>query len=248
MADVSELTGLLANSIYSPLLETDPAYIALQGRIGVYVDLSIKSLGYTVDTLPVELEYYVVLLTLKQLFRILAVSKAPEFNIESEFTKVSKSDRFKHYMELIKEIQREIELWESGGIRDTIKSAEVVISGRDGTVRNYNLSHSQVATLIVSGVTSKSAELTWTPFDLSRGRFSSYDILIGTKILYDDFADEPILYSNALEHKVLTDCKRNKTRFNALIPGTTYHVVVVYRGYNGSKDIFTASFTTLQEG
>jgi len=128
VADLAELTEMLTDSIYTPMLEQDPAYIALRGKVGNYITYAVRSTGYTLELLPVDLEYYVTLLVQKQLFRILAVARAPEFNIESEFTKVAKGDRFKHYMDLNADLQQELKLITGKGLLDTMQTYTVLLA------------------------------------------------------------------------------------------------------------------------
>lgn len=131
MAYMPELVSLLETSTYTPLLLDDPAYLTLQSNLESYLLMSAKAEGYTVGNLPENMEYFVILRTLKHLFRILAVSRAPEYSVESEQAKSNIGDRFAHYMSLIKDVQDEMDGLVRRGMVDAVTSYKV-------TTENYS--------------------------------------------------------------------------------------------------------------
>lgn len=253
MADIASLTEYISDSIYTPMLETDPAYIKLQGRVESIIIQNVKVTGYTVETLPENYEYFVSLLVLKYMFRVLAVSKAPEYDMEAEFTTLSKGDRFDHYSKLIEEINKEIEMLISNGIvsivsdSNTVSSHNVTLDTRDGTVRNYLLSQSQTASITFSAITSNSVDIDWSTFNQEIARFNGYEFYFSTQVLFDPYVDDTVDKNLADIYKVFNNPKKTKYRVTNLLPETTYYVVVSYRAMNMNVDYFTASFTTLAE-
>jgi hypothetical protein len=248
MADINSLKDYLENSISSPLLNADPVYIDLQtGGIETILNQVVKSRGYTISNLPSIEEDYVILLAKKEIYLRLATTMAPEYNLEQEFTKILKSQRFDHYMKLLTFIQKDIDNLVESGIFSTVQYSDVVIDGRNGFSRNYSLATSQEVQLDLSAITATSVNLDWNIFDTTVARFYSYDIFYSEYPIYDPYSSPAFVENARLIYTTISDIKRVKYRLTDLNPGTIYYIVLVFNSTNGNQDIYSTTFTTLDE-
>jgi hypothetical protein len=245
MSTIVELTSLLEKTIYSPTLESDPSYISIKQNLSDIVSLAIARTGYTIDTLPNKQEYYVILIAQTLVYRTLATAKAPDYNVESEFTKITKSDRFTHYMKLIESVQKEIDSIEKKESLGEIDVGNLVINERNGSERNYALSAEQSISLTVSNITSNSADLDWSLFDCLKEAFYSYELYLGKSIVYDPYENPSLIQGNVLVSTMIQDIKRTKFRLKSLTPSTNYFLTICYKSANGGQTFYSTTFSTI---
>ena len=252
MADLATLTKYLQDSITTPMLQSDPVYLALittpqGGKSGItsIVEQTIRFRGYTVATLPQEEEEYVVLLAKKEVYMRLATTVAPEYDVETQYTKMLRATRFEHYIALVNSVQKDITALTESGQFNYLQYADVMLSKHDGTVRNYNLSLAQTVTLTASQITSNSVALDWTMYDVTIGRFAGYEIYVSTQSMYDAYEVEPFTLDVAEQSFMLTDIKRTKLRVSGLQSATKYYILIMYRSNSGSVDALQIEATTL---
>lgn len=246
MADLNKLQTFLEKSIDTPLLQADPSYLAVKSDIPNLITQIASEEGYSIEELPKEMERLVLLLAKKELYFRLAVTQAPTYDAETEFGKVLKGKRFDHYIKLVEFVIKDIEQLRQSGQLASIKVAEVTMRSRDGSYRNYALAKPQTnIRFAVSNITNTSVDLDWTIFDMTKGNFSCYRLLIGTGLVYDPYEDEPLNINVAERDITVTDIHRTKLRIKNLLPATSYNIALIYKGINGSETVLTATATTL---
>lgn len=240
MAVLSELSSYLVNSIYTPLLQADPCYVSIIEQAPNILTQLAKDTGYSVASIPESQEGYLILLAKEEIYWRLATAQAPNYDLETEFTKIIKSKRFDHYFKLISLLKQKIDEYQV-----SVQVSDVVLNSREGSARNYALAVNQdLVQVTPSGITSTSVNLDWIPYDVNLGMFSCYDILVGRNILYDPYSDPVINFGQEERRIMLTDIKRVKYRVNDLVPNSLYNVVIIYK--SASKHEYAiAQFTTL---
>jgi hypothetical protein len=200
-----------------------------------------------------------MLLCKKEIYYRLGTLVAPDYNVETQFTKLLKGDRWEHYYNLLQFVLQDIQRMESSGGINTIAIAETIIQRRNGTMRNYRLSVPFTGSVTVSGVTSTEALVDWTKFLGSE--FSYYLILVGEDEIYDPYATNiydiyyPSLFygtyatnifkdENIKQRLIVKDVHQNKCRLKALTPATLHYLTLVYWHRTGYRDIVSTTFTT----
>ena len=234
MVDVTALTSLLEKSINTPLLVADPAYIAIKADLASIV--SFYASRYTNEEL-------ILLYSKKEVYLRLATAVAPSYDLEAQFTKLTKSVRFDHYFKLVNMVQAEITA--NSELYTEVQHADVVMESRDGGARNYYLDNLQTGTLTISNITSSTVDLDWTCFDTSSSNFSHYDVYLSTSVMYDPYEEVELKLNVAEKSYRLVDIFKNKLRVKDLSSATKYYVVLVYYAKSGRKTIVSSSFTTL---
>lgn len=237
------ITDYLNNSLMlsTPLISNDPAYQQLQGDMQSIIDMSLLSMGKEdAETLTPSEQYIVGLKCLYTIYLRLATSSAPEFDVSAEQVSFKKGDRFFHYTSLADKVAEELEDVESS----TVEIADIRISSRNGTLRNYNLSQSQKVNLKANVVTDHSAELSWNMFSLTYGEFYKYTLLYGKSEIYDEYSIPRIKKDKGTFIKDFYDIKRTKLRISELDADTKYYVVVIFHNRDGGKSIEQIDFQT----
>ena len=181
----------------------------------------------SLDLLPQEDVYPLVLLAKKELYYTLASKDAPLYDLTADNNnQIKRSQRFKHYMELIAAVDKEYNQYnEDGGAgtRNTLTSYDVLISDRYATRRNYEKGLVPALSLCVAGVTENTIELCWS---VQLSRFENYKVYISTEQIYDEFSlGEPLSPQAKLVATIL-DVHHNKCRIEGLTPNTVYHIMV----------------------
>lgn len=227
----------------SPVTSNDPTFAQVKSCANQIITETLQEKGYTASTLPYSYQEYVLLLAKKEVYFRLATLTAPEFNMETEFSKLLQGDRWQHYYKLLELTIKEISRIEEESSFNTITTGEVIISGRNGSYRNYRLAEDFDGSLEISSITSNSANLTWDKFYNSE--FAGYKIYLSKSPIYDEF-DELEIDSATIESSfIITDVHKTKLRINGLNSNTLYYLVFIYQHVNGYKDIISMTFTTL---
>lgn len=245
MADIAQATEYLQSLLNSPLMEADPVYQELKGE-GITRMLKVAALSYgytTFDSAPETDLPAIFLSTRREIYLTLATQTAPEYDVETEFTKLLKSKRFDHYIRLVTEVSNIISQQASMGMLGGVTAGDMLISSRDGVKRNYELANAQTADITVVPA-STSAEFTWKRYDPKLGNFGGYRLLVGAN-LYDPYEDIPIKLENALFNNLFRDINRTQYRITGLVPDTGYEVLIELVSNSGKKDIKVVSFRTL---
>ena len=210
---------------------TDTAYLSMKDEdIELYLSVvltrdfpEVPSL----DLIPQEDIYPIVLLAKKELYFTLASMDAPLYDLNADNNnQVKRSQRFEHYMKLISAVDEEYNQYnEDGGAgtRNTLTSYDVLISDRYATRRNYEKGFVPTLSLRVTGVSDTTIELSWS---VKLSRFEKYEVYISEEQIFDEYSiNEPVSKDAKLVAKI-TNVHQNKCRIEGLVPNTVYHIMV----------------------
>lgn len=235
--------------LQSPDTETDSAYVFTDDQLWDILQLQapMHNVRYTADSIPDAELYFMILLSKKEIFYMLAASTAPFYPLSAEGAELQKNVRFDHYMALIKAIEESYktakdELTSLG----EVKSYDVMLPGRHYySLRDYNQVDRPEITLTVGKTTETSVELDWTKWDTTRGQlFHSYRLYISTAPIIDPYREYPLL-PEQVAHFITYDIHRLKYRIEGLQPGTSYYVTAAVYDRNGLYGWSEQPFTTV---
>ena len=210
---------------------TDTTYLNMKDEdIELYLSVVLtRDFPYvpSLDLIPQEDIYPVVLLAKKELYFTLASIDAPLIDLTADNNnQIKRSQRFEHYMKLIAAVDEEYNQYnEDGGAgtRNTLTSYDVLISDRYATRRNYEKGFVPTLSLCVTGVTDTTIELSWS---VQLSRFSKYEVYISEEQIYDEYSiNEPVSKKAKLVAKLL-NVHQNKCRIEGLLPNSVYHIMV----------------------
>ena len=234
---IQDPTGAVQDSAYLSMTDDD---IVLYMEVALTRNFpDVKSLDY----LPTEYVYPIILLSKKELFHALAVKEAPLFDIGADNNNyLKRSQRFEHYMKLIAQVDKEYEDYlENGGAGgNTLISFDVLLSDRYATKRNYEKGVIPALNLYVGTVNTNSVELSWK---VKLSRFKEYKVYISKSPILDLFnVSEPVVK----ETEVLTIRNAHQTscRIEGLDPDTQYFVVVSATEMSSLTGYAESSFKT----
>ena len=210
---------------------TDTAYLSMTDEdIELYLNVVLTRdfpQVPSLDLIPTEDIYPVVLLAKKELYYTLASMDAPLIDLTADNNnQIKRSQRFEHYMKLIAAVDDEYNQYnEDGGAgtRNTLTSYDVLISDRYATRRNYEKGRVPVLSLRVVGVTDTTVELSWS---VQLSRFDKYEVYVSDEQIYDEFAIMEQISPKAKLVAKITDVHQNKCRIEGLLPDTVYHIMV----------------------
>ena len=245
MADIAQATEYLQSLLNSPLMEADPVYQELKGE-GITRMLKVAALSYgysTFDSVPETDLPAIFLSTRREIYLTLATQTAPEYDVETEFTKLLKSKRFDHYIRLVTEVSNIIAQQASMGMLGGVTAGDMLISPRDGSRRNYAFANEQEVSLTLVPATT-SVDIDWGRFDNKIANFSAYRLLIGHN-LYDPYDEQPLKEGNAIASLMFHDINRTKFRVCNLTPDTDYEAMIMLVANSGKKDMKCLPFHTL---
>lgn len=181
----------------------------------------------SLDLIPPEDIYPIILLAKKELYFALATLDAPFVDMTADNNnQLKRSQRFEHYMEMVDAVDKEYDQYnEDGGAgtHNTLTSYDVLISDRYATKRNYEKGLVPALSLRVLEVTDTTIELVWS---VKLSRFREYRVYISDEQIFDDFAVGDKLSPTAKLVAKITDVHQNKCRIEGLLPDTVYHVMV----------------------
>lgn len=211
----------LEDTVYLKMSDED---IELYLKIALTRDFpTIPSL----DLIPNEDIYPIVLLAKKELYFTLASVDAPLYDMTADNNnQLKRSQRFDHYMKLIQTIDEEYNQYnEDGGAgtRNTLTSYDVLLADRYSTRRNYEKGTVPTLSLRILNVTDTTIELNWS---VRMSKFAKYEVYISDEQIYDEFNyEEPVSPSAKLVATFL-DVHHNRCRIEGLSPDTVYHIMV----------------------
>lgn len=230
-------------------VDTDPAYLSMTDEdLSQYIeiaaganfpDISIK------DDIPTENVYAITLLSKRELYFALAVKDAPLYDLGADSAYIKRSQRFDHYMTLIKQLDDEYQLYlDNGGAgANTVSSSDVLLSNRWGTKYNYEKGAIPALSLYVRNIKENSVDIEWKA---KLSRFANYKVYISENEIVDMYVYPPIS-ENLKPAAVLTDIHRTRCRIEGLNPDTTYFVAISVSEKNGLTGYATKEFTTPAE-
>lgn len=210
---------------------SDTAYLSMSDEdIELYLSVVITRDFPEVpslDLIPQEDIYPVVLLAKKELYFALASVEAPMYDLTADNNnQIKRSQRFDHYMKLIAAIDDEYNQYnEDGGAgtRNTLTSYDVLLSDRYATKRNYEKGAVPALSLRAVNVTDTTIDLVWF---VNLSRFQKYEVYISDEQIYDEYALNDKVSPKAKLVATIKDVHQNKCRIEGLIPNTVYYIMV----------------------
>lgn len=234
----SQLIEFLRNSvsIQDPDSSQDSAYISMTDEeIELYIQV-VLTRDYpdvSLEDLPPEYVYPVVLLAKKELYYALAVKDAPLYDLGADNNNyLKRSQRFDHYMKLIAQVDKEYEdyLDNGGAGGNTLTSFDVLLPNRSGTKRNHEKGAIPALTLYVDSETSTSVELSWK---VKVSRFESCALYISESPIYDKYGiGDSKISKDAKEVIRIRDSRQTACRITGLTPGTSYFILLTVTDMN----------------
>lgn len=226
----------------------DSAYLSMTDEdIVLYMNIALTR-NYpdipSLDYLPTEYVYPIILLSKKELFHALAIKEAPLFDIGADNNNyLKRSQRFEHYMKLIAQVDKEYEDYlENGGAGgNTLTSFDVLLSDRYATKRNYEKGAIPALSLFTSGIGETFVEIAWK---VKLSRFKEYKVYISKSPIVDLLnVSEPVVK----ETEVLTirNVHQTSCRIEGLEPDTDYYVAVSATEMSSLTGYKQESFKTL---
>lgn len=181
----------------------------------------------SINYLPEEAIYPVIMLAKKELYYTLAVKEAPLYDIGADNNNyLKRSQRFDHYMKLIAQVDKEYEDWLENGGEDngTVKSYSVTLSDRYGT--RYNFENAAVPTVVlyIGTITEDTVEFWWTVKNISR--FYRYKVYISKEPIVDLFNLKSHIASGATLVAEIKDIHQVHCRVTGLEKKTTYYIAI----------------------
>lgn len=199
----------------------------------------------SLDYLPTEDIYPIILLSKKELYYALAVKEAPLFDIGADNNNyLKRSQRFEHYMKLIAQVDKEYsDYLENGGAGgNTLTSFDVLLSDRYATKRNYEKGVIPALTLYIKGVTESSVEIAWK---VKIDRFQKYKVYVSTIPIVDLYnVSNPISKSSKMVVEI-TNVHQSLCRIEGLQHSTQYYVAVSATNMASITGYAQMSFNTL---
>lgn len=248
----SELVSYLRTAVEVQAEETDvtdTGYLAmsdadLEGFIKVAATNSYGK--YSLDKIPEDAVYPVLLLAQRGLYFKLATIAAPLYNLQADGASLSRTQIFEHYMALIKQIDAEFQDYETNGgsVGGTLTSYNVQLANRRYTRYNQLTAQPPAAVFYVDSVSDNSVELSWD-CENHENDFLSYRVYLSTEgEVFDEYSTETNLSEHARMVVKITDIWQKKCRIKGLTPNTTYYVGVVVTANGAKKGYASDSFTT----
>jgi hypothetical protein len=181
----------------------------------------------SLDLIPQQDTYPVILLAKKELYFALASADAPLVDlIADNNNQIKRAQRFEHYMKLIAAVDEEYNQYnEDGGAgaRNTLTSFDVLISDRYATRRNYEKGSVPALSLRVLNVTDTTIEIQWA---VKLSRFACYKVYVSLEDIIDEFSLESHVKDSADLVATILNIHQNQCRIEGLIPNTVYHIAV----------------------
>lgn len=227
----------------------DKAYLSMTDEdILLYMNI-VLTRNYphvpSLDYLPTEDVYPIILLCKKELYYALAVKEAPLYDIGADNNNYLKRDqRFTHYMKLIAQTDKEYQdyLEDGGAGGNTLTSFDVLLSDRYATKRNYEKGALPAPLLFVVNVTEDSAEIAWK---VKLNRFFGYKVYVSTSPIVDLFKFPNHINADAKMVAEIRNVHQTQCRLEGLEPETKYYVAVSATEMSSLTGYAEQSFETL---
>lgn len=236
---IQDPEGVVQDSAYLSMTDED---IILYMNVALTRNFpSVPSLDY----LPAEYVYPVILLSKKELYFSLASKEAPLFDIGADNNNYLKRDqRFQHYMKLVKQAEDEYkDYMENGGAgANTLTSFDVLLSNRYATTRNYEKGAVPALALYIGLITDNSVEISWA---VKMSRFQEYRVYVSEFPIVDLCDIHNHIAEGAKKVAVIKDVHQTACRIEGLTSGTTYYVAVAAVEKSSLIGYGQESFTTV---
>ncbi len=200
----------------------------------------------SLDRLPAEDIYPIMLLSKKELYYALAIKEAPLFDIGADNNNyLKRSQRFDHYMKLIAQVDKEYQdyLEDGGAGANTLASFDVRLSNRYFTKRNYEKGVIPAPFLYVVSVTETSVEIEWSA---KVERFAGYKVYLSDSPIVDEYNTDPVSKGAKLL-KEFKNVHQTKCRIEGLEPNKQYYVAISVSEMSTLTGYAEETFTTLSD-
>lgn len=181
----------------------------------------------SLDLLPSECVYPLILLSKKELFYALAIKDAPLIDMSADNNnQLKRSQRFEHYMKLIEAVDKEYNQYnEDGGAgtRNTLTSYDVLIPDRYNTRRNYEKGVVPTLSLYIEEVTDTTIEISWS---VRLSRFSNYKVYVSQNPILDEYNLKNPVAEDAKLVATILNVHQNRCRIEGLNPNSVYTIMV----------------------
>ena len=230
------------------LTEQDSAYLGMTDEDLILYMSVVLTRNYpdvpSLDLLPTEYIYPVILLSKKELYYALAVKEAPLYDLGADGGYLKRSQRFEHYMKLVAQTDSEYKDYlENGGAGgNTLTSFDVLISDRYATKRNYEKGVIPALTLYADEVGETYINISWK---VKLSRFREYRVYISESPILDLYNTTNPIATDAKEVVVIKNVHQTRCRIEGLTPNTNYYVVVSAIEMSSISSYKELSFTTL---
>ena len=197
--------------------------------------------------------YPLMLVAKKELYYRLAVKSAPKYDLKGEEAgELKRSQRFEHFMALIKQTEAELQHYmengyfgedgigdvdeEGSATRNHVYVRDSFVSSRYYTRRNYGLLKAPSVSVFVDSLDSSRVQLHWTVSGTHV--FVRYNVYISeSEVIYDEYKhqinpDAKLVYSSV-------DQRKSACEVDGLDSSKRYHILVEVvedngiRGYGG---------------
>ena len=201
--------------------------------------------------------YPLMLVAKKELYYRLAVKSAPKYDLKGEEAgELKRSQRFEHFMSLIKQTEAELQNYMENGYfgedgigdledgtasRNKVYVREALITSRYYTRRNYGLLKAPSVGVFVDSLDSSRVQLHWSV--TGTHAFLRYNVYISeNEVIYDEYKhqidpDATLVFSS-------TDQRRMSCEIDELTASKRYHVLVEVCECNGIKGYGGVVFET----
>lgn len=192
--------------IQDPNITEDTAYLSMtDDDIKLYMEVALSRdfPEETLESLPKDSIYPLILLSKKEMFYALAVASAPDYNLGADNNNyLKRSERFSHYMSLVNAAAKEYEQYlEDGGAGGyALTSHNVTLSERYYTKYNYDYGLTPVLSLYLKKVDTDYIEIEWK--STVESHFKQYEVYV---------SDTPIVDLSDLEHHISPDAVKVAT-------------------------------------
>ena len=237
-------------SIQDPSITTsDSAYLSMSDDdIKLYIT-TVMTRNFpeilSLDYLPPENIYPLMLLSKKELYYTLAIKEAPMYDIGADNNNyLKRSQRFEHYMKLIEQVDKEYqEYLDNGGAgANTLASFDVRLNNRYATKRNYEKGAVPAPLLYIVSISETSVEIEWK---VKVEHFGGYKVYISKQPIVDLFTFPNHIVEGAKMLREIKNVHQSRCRIEGLEPNTSYYVAVAVAELSTLEGYAQQSFTTL---
>lgn len=227
--------------IQDPNITQDTVYLNMSDddiKLYMEVALSRDFPNETLETLPNDSIYPLILLSKKEMFYALAVASAPDYNLGADNNNyLKRSERFSHYMSLVNAASKEYEQYlEDGGAGGyALTSHNVTLSERYYTKYNYEYGLAPVLSLFLKEVGTDYVVIEWK--SQSSSHFKHYEVYVSDTPIVDLSNLEKHISPDAVKVATIKDYHQKSCKIQGLsdLQNTQLYIAVVAEQLNLRK-------------
>ena len=207
----------------------------------------------TLERLPAESVYPLMLLAKKELYYTMACKFAPQFSLVADNNnQLMRKGKFDSIMKLIAQVDKEYQdyLEDGGGsgTNGTLSTYNVLLPSRYDTKYNYEHGSVPFPLIYVDRVYEDKVEISWT---CSFSKFACYRVYFSSKPIVDKYTgSKNLITTGSTLIKTIKDVHQCKCRISNLLPGTEYHIAVAgveMSGLIGADEVTINTLPTVQD-